>query len=86
MSQISSKSGWEGRKSKGEINSVVFSDIFHKYLTPVENKTCLEIGCVPGSFLAYICKTFQYSAEGVDYVKDTKKKMGKIISIYLLLT
>jgi len=70
---LTSRSNWSGRHSRGEIKSILFEDLFLKYLDKTRGKTCLEIGCVPGKFLAYICKNFGYFPEGIDYVKDTKK-------------
>jgi len=34
-----------------------------------EGAVALEIGCAPGTFLAYICKEFNYLPEGIDYAK-----------------
>jgi len=70
---LTSRSNWSCRHSRGEIKSILFEDLFLKYLDKARRKTCLEIGCVPGKFLAYICKNFGYFPEGIDYVKDTKK-------------
>ena len=55
--------------------------MFYKYLQKTKDKTCLEIGCVPGRFLAYICKNFGYFPEGIDYVKGTKKITEKTLAL-----
>ena len=79
MPKLTSKVRWEGRNTVGKVNSVLFSNLFHTYLKRTKNKTCLEIGCVPGSYLAYISKTFGYKAEGIDYLKNTKKIVSKTL-------
>ncbi len=55
------------------IETVVFSDIFQKYLKPDDSKTVLEIGCAGGDFLCYIVKKFKYQAYGVDYSDEIIK-------------
>lgn len=70
---LTSKSDWLNRQSQGEINSILFGNLFSKFLKKSLGKSCLEIGCVPGRFLAYLCKNFGYFPEGIDYMKDTKK-------------
>ena len=37
-------------------NKITFSDLFLKYLPINESYKCLEIGCVPGRFLAFFNK------------------------------
>ena len=67
--KLTSKSTWAGRAAVGLVESVPFQDMFHRYLDQSPGKTCLEIGCVPGKFLAYISRNFGYRAEGIDYVE-----------------
>lgn len=43
---------------------LAFRDLFDRYLK--RGGTCFEIGCYPGRFLAYLCKTFDYEANGID--------------------
>lgn len=76
---LTSASNWSGRQSRGEIKSILFGDLFFKYLKKSQDKACLEIGCVPGRFLAYICKNFGYFPEGIDYMKDTEKITGETL-------
>lgn len=76
---LTSSDNWSGRHSRGEIKSMLFGDLFSKFLKKSEGKFCLEIGCVPGRFLTYICKNFGYFPEGIDYVKDTKKITGETL-------
>src|SRR4030042_3213015 len=78
---LTSKDNWFGRQSRGEIKSILFGDLFSKYFKKSKNKSCLEIGCVPGRFLAYICKNFGYFPEGIDYIKDTRKITGATLSL-----
>lgn len=64
------KKFWDGYFQKFEpkkIDSVVFADIFEKFLPKDRNKTVLEIGCAGGTFLAYLAKRFGYRAYGIDY-------------------
>jgi SAM-dependent methyltransferase len=76
---LTSASNWSGRHSRGEIKSILFGDLFSRYLKKTKGESCLEIGCVPGRFLAYICRNFGYYPEGIDYVKDTKKITGETL-------
>lgn len=43
---------------------VQFKEIFARFL-PTGGR-CLEIGCYPGDYLLYLCKTFSYEANGID--------------------
>jgi len=55
---------------------IIFSKIFKSFLLEkkISSKNiALEIGCVPGIFLGYLCKNFGYFPEGIDFVKDSKK-------------
>lgn len=82
MGILKTKEGWEEAKRKGGIvKSVLHSDLFFKYLGETKGKTCLEIGCVPGVFLTYLCKNFGYFPEGIDYVSDTEKITGETLKI-----
>ena len=59
---------------------IVFSGLFWKYLHKSnKDRVALEIGCVPGRFLAYVCKHFGYFPEGIDFVKDADQITGKIL-------
>ena len=60
-------------------NLILFKDIFEDYLKKTSNKLCLEIGCYPGYYLAYITKKFGYGAAGIDYVANTEKIVGKTL-------
>jgi len=56
-------SHWETVQPFWDTN-LPFRDLFSKYLVP--GGTCFEVGCYPGRFLAYLCKNFDYEANGID--------------------
>jgi len=70
--KLTTQDAWSHRKG-GIVDSILFEDLFLKYLEKIENKICLEIGCVPGKFLSYISKNFGYFPEGIDYITGTKQ-------------
>lgn len=85
---LTSNSYWESlsRTSVGD-DYVIFSEIFKKFLVKENNqdRNILEIGCVPGLYLAYIAKTFGYFPEGIDYIKggtEVTKKTLKNFGLY----
>jgi 2-polyprenyl-3-methyl-5-hydroxy-6-metoxy-1,4-benzoquinol methylase len=43
---------------------VLFKDLFARHLP--HGGTCLEVGCYPGDFLAYLGLTFDYEVSGID--------------------
>lgn len=70
MQEYTTKNDWDKYLKRYEpklIESVVFADVFKKYLTPDKNKSILEIGCAGGNFLCYLVKTFGYRPYGIDY-------------------
>ncbi len=75
MTDLTTKEYWSGLKRKvtsKEKRTAVFEfrEIFKEYLVPSKG-IALEVGCVPGNFLAYICKNFGYFPEGIDYDEKT---------------
>lgn len=59
---------WSMYKPKPKIvNSVLFEDIFEKYLVYDPELRCIEIGCVPGNFLIFLHKRYGYKIYGIDY-------------------
>jgi len=73
---------WESlNRIEEKRTDILFSKIFQKYLKKENNqeRNALEIGCVPGIYLAYISKTFGYFPEGIDYVKNTKNITEKTL-------
>ncbi len=84
--KLTSKEYWdkywdETKRISSDLNKKVkFKKIFSKYLRNAEkNKVAIEIGCVPGLYLAYICKNFGYFPEGIDFVKDSEKITGQTL-------
>jgi 2-polyprenyl-3-methyl-5-hydroxy-6-metoxy-1,4-benzoquinol methylase len=72
---------WSNYKLGG-VNSVLFEDVFERYLTFNSKLRCIEIGCVPGNFLIFLHKRYGYAIYGVDYsdeisiVKENMKLNG----------
>lgn len=58
-----------------------FAKLFKTILKKNEHEegVALEIGCAPGTFLAYICKEFGYKPEGVDYAKGAAEITKKTL-------
>ncbi len=78
MKDLTTKDDWEDMKSEGWVRDLPLKGIFHNYLTKT-NGRAIEIGCVPGQFLAYICREFGYFPEGIDYVKNAGKITGQTL-------
>lgn len=71
MRDLTTKKYWTNLKRKSpkkskEISVNRFKEILNEHLSK-NNGIALEIGCVPGTFLAYICKEFGYYPEGIDF-------------------
>jgi 2-polyprenyl-3-methyl-5-hydroxy-6-metoxy-1,4-benzoquinol methylase len=82
MAELTTQEYWGGmgRESSGVVGRMVFSDLFSKHIKKARNgESVIEIGCVPGQFLAYISKNFGYFPEGVDYVKGSREVTGKTL-------
>lgn len=77
MSKLTDKKRWVKRQGYGYLDSVLFDDLFHKYLEKSEGKICLEIGCSPGYWLPYIAREFGYFPEGIDYLDDAEEVTGQ---------
>lgn len=64
---------WSLRTAKMEasaVDDVLFSDIFKTYLPYGNELRCLEIGALPGRFLAFLHKTFGYQITGIDFADN----------------
>lgn len=72
MDDLTTPDDWENVESGGWVRDLPIKNIFRKYLNKTKG-TAIEIGCVPGKFLAYICREFGYFPEGIDYVKNAQK-------------
>ena len=75
MKEFTTKKYWEDLKrevpSKGKRTADYwFREILDENLSKTKG-VALEIGCVPGNFLVYLCKTFGYSPEGIDFDQRT---------------
>ena len=84
--KLTSKEYWdeywgETKRISSDLDKkVLFKEIFSRYLINAEkNKVAIEIGCVPGLNLAYICKNFGYFPEGIDFVKNSEKITGQTL-------
>jgi cyclopropane fatty-acyl-phospholipid synthase-like methyltransferase len=69
MKKLTNKHYWDDNWDKLPYNhkKILFKDIFENFLTRSKNKKCIEIGCVPGRFLIYLHKQFNYSISGIDF-------------------
>lgn len=75
MTDLTTKEYWSGLKRKvpsteKKTSVFEFREIFNECLVPSKG-IALEVGCVPGTFLAYICKNFGYFPEGIDFDEKT---------------
>lgn len=78
MDDLTSKEDWENVESEGWVTDLPIKKILRKYLTKTRGKA-IEIGCVPGKFLSYICREFGYFPEGIDYLKNAEKITGQTL-------
>jgi 2-polyprenyl-3-methyl-5-hydroxy-6-metoxy-1,4-benzoquinol methylase len=53
-------------------NRPEFDGVLKKILPVSSKMTCLEIGAIPGGFLAYFNKEFKYKITGIDFAKNKK--------------
>ena len=77
-----SREYWNGKGvcSSNFEDKVIFSELFSTYLKNIgKNKVAIEIGCVPGLYLAYVCKHFGYFPEGIDFVRDSEEITGQTL-------
>jgi trans-aconitate methyltransferase len=72
---LSSKDYWENvkRVNAAPPQHVLFEDLFFRYIkTATPGQTAIEVGCVPGTFLAFISKHFGFFPEGVDFAQSSR--------------
>ena len=80
---------WANHKLPIKLDSQIradrsFINIFNKYLDNSDNKqkTCIEIGCIPGKFLIYFAEFLNYEISGIDYneagVELTKRNISEM--------
>ena len=69
MKNLTNKGYWDNKweEKQSQKNKILFQEIFNKYLSINPEYKCIEIGCVPGRFLVYFNKFFQYKIYGVDF-------------------
>lgn len=82
----SAKDEWNSRNNTLDkpdiVRTVMFADIFKKYLPTSPKLQCIEIGAIPGNFLVYFHKQFKYKITGIDFADnshifhETMKKNG----------
>ncbi len=77
MSQVkyeeSPKKEWDKRTINLEahkFNIPIFHKDIKKYLPVSKKMSCIELGALPGGFLAYFNATFGYSITGLDFAKN----------------
>jgi 2-polyprenyl-3-methyl-5-hydroxy-6-metoxy-1,4-benzoquinol methylase len=73
--KTSAKEEWNERTSLAvakKYSKPEFDSILKKYLPISSKKTCLEIGAIPGGFLAYFKKEFHYKITGIDFAENKK--------------
>jgi len=82
MDELTTKTFWNKLQRKpSKLNKHEFEEILNEYLQRTKG-TALEVGCVPGNIFSYICKTFGYFPEGIDYDKNTFNITSKTFKKY----
>lgn len=75
MHKLTSKKFWNNSWKKFKIKGdYMFHDLLKRHFLKNKNKTCIEIGCVPGRFLFYLAKNFKYKVYGVDFAETNKMR------------
>ncbi len=78
------RSYWENQVSKFKYEIAADGDLVRqlisRWLTRVDNKTALEIGCVPGRYLGYL-GTLGYKLYGIDVLSDSLQSMKEWLVI-----
>ena len=83
MTNLTTEEFWTklGRKipKPGDKTSdMEFREILEEHLSKTDG-IALEVGCVPGTFLAYLYNKFGYLPEGIDFDKKTKEITSKTL-------
>ncbi len=68
---------YEPVQPQGRVD-LAFRDLFEAFLSP--GGTCFEVGCYPGTFLAYLCRTFGYQANGIDTTPFVVTRLPQFLS------
>jgi 2-polyprenyl-3-methyl-5-hydroxy-6-metoxy-1,4-benzoquinol methylase len=67
---VDAKTEWNARTASmkpSRVDSVVFSDLFEQFLPKSDKLTCIEIGALPGNYLAFFHNSFGYRVTGIDF-------------------
>jgi len=77
MSSVVDSSYWDSSYAKAPLvyrpELLEFRDLFAEHLRP--GGSCFEVGCYPGSYLLYLCKTFGYVANGIDQTPFVRSRL-----------
>ena len=81
MKNLTTEKYWSnlGRKAPETELKIEFDEILNEHLSTGNKGVALEVGCVPGVFLTYICKTFGYTPEGIDFDERTFEVTSKTL-------
>lgn len=61
---------------------IPFSKIFQEYIRKSDgSERAIEIGCFPGTFIAYIAKKFGYTPEGIDFIDNFEKICANVFEL-----
>lgn len=67
---------WDKRTKRivpGTVDTIPFARVLQATLPRNEEFNCLEIGAIPGNFLVYMHKQFNYKITGIDFSKSSNK-------------
>ncbi|WP_110954068.1 class I SAM-dependent methyltransferase [Anaerosinus massiliensis] len=68
--KLTTKEYWDTGREKFtpyKVMDIPFSLELKKYLEVDKNKSCVEIGAYPGTYLCYLAKTFGYQPTAIEY-------------------
>src|SRR6266545_6167583 len=71
----SDREEWNARTSyikPIEVGGLAYGQVFERFLPHNPKFECIEIGAIPGTFLAYFHKKFGYRVTGLDFADNTK--------------
>lgn len=63
-----------------DVDTIVFSDIFKRFLIADPSKSVLEIGCGGGEFLCHLAKNYKFMPFGIDYSTVGIQKTNELFS------
>lgn len=63
-------------------SNIPFSRIFQECIRKSDgSERAIEIGCFPGTFIAYIAKKFGYIPEGIDFIDNFEKICANVFEL-----